>query len=76
MVYKGYIGRVEYDVEQHILTGYVVNTRDVITFQGVTPEEAEKEFRASVDDYLSWCFADGAAPEVPCSGGSVFHFAV
>ena len=55
MNYHGYIGHVEYDDEQHIFTGSVINTRDVITFQGETVQELEKAFRDSVDDYLAWC---------------------
>ena len=54
MIYKGYIGQVELDDEQHILTGYVINTKAVITFQGESVAEVEQEFRASVDDYLAW----------------------
>ena len=34
MEYKGYVGRVEYDDEAAIFHGEVINTRDVITFQG------------------------------------------
>ena len=63
MNYHGYIGHVEYDDEQHIFTGSVINTRDVITFQGETVQELEKAFRDSVDDYLAWCREDGIEPE-------------
>ena len=68
MNYKGYIGQVEYDDEQHIFSGSVINTRDVITFQGETVRELEKAFRDSVDDYLTWCREDGVEPEKPYSG--------
>jgi len=34
MDYKGYIGDVKYDSDAHIFHGEVINTRDVITFQG------------------------------------------
>ena len=36
MEYKGYIARVEFDDEADILHGEVINTRDVITFQGIS----------------------------------------
>ncbi|MBQ9459292.1 MAG: type II toxin-antitoxin system HicB family antitoxin [Oscillospiraceae bacterium] len=68
MKYKGYIGRVTFDDEQHIFTGEIVNTRDVITFQGSSVQELEAEFRNSVEDYLAWCKQDGVAPEKPYSG--------
>ena len=32
MNYKGYIGKVEYDDENDIFTGSVINVRTVITF--------------------------------------------
>ncbi len=32
--YKGYFARVEFDDEANIFHGEVINTRDVITFQG------------------------------------------
>lgn len=68
MNYKGYIGEVEYDDEAKIFSGTVINTRTVITFQGTTVDELEKEFKNSVDDYLEWCRADGVEPEKPYSG--------
>ncbi len=68
MNYKGYIGKVEYDDENHVFTGNVINIRSVITFQGKTVDEIENEFRASVDDYLDWCKEDGIEPDKPYSG--------
>ena len=72
MNYHGYIGHVEYDDEQHIFTGSVINTRDVITFQGETVQELEKAFRDSVDDYLAWCREDGIEPESPTQEDSMY----
>ena len=68
MNYKGYVGSVEYDDENRVFTGTVINTRTVITFCGSSVDELEKEFRASVDDYLQWCKEDGIEPEKPYSG--------
>ena len=68
MNYKGYIGKVEYDDENKVFSGVVINVRTVITFQGTTVNQLEKEFKASVDDYLKWCEEDGVAPEKPYSG--------
>jgi predicted HicB family RNase H-like nuclease len=55
MEYKGYVGRVEYDDEAETFHREVINTRDVITFQGATVAELKKAFRDSVEDYLSFC---------------------
>ena len=68
MNYKGYIGNVEYDDEAKIFAGTVINTRTVITFQGTSVEEIEREFHNSVDDYLEWCRQDNVEPEKPYSG--------
>ncbi len=68
MEYKGYIGIVEYDDKAKIFHGDIINTRDVITFQGKSVDEIEMAFRESIDDYLSWCEQDGVNPEKPYSG--------
>jgi predicted HicB family RNase H-like nuclease len=68
MEYNGYVGRVEYDDEAGIFHGEVVNTRDVITFQGATVAELKKAFRDSVEDYLAFCSERGEEPEKPFSG--------
>ena len=66
--YKGYIGKVTFDDEAGILSGIVINTRDVITFQGDSVGEIKKAFEESIDDYLEWCKEDGVEPEKPYSG--------
>ena len=68
MEYKGYIGVVEYDSEAKIFHGDVINTNDVITFQGKSVDEIEKEFKESINYYISWCKKDGKEPEKPYSG--------
>jgi len=68
MNYKGYLGTVEYDDQAKIFHGDIINTRDVITFQGTTVKEIEAAFRDSIDDYLAWCKEDGVEPEKPYSG--------
>jgi predicted HicB family RNase H-like nuclease len=68
MEYKGYVGRVEYDDEAGIFHGEVINTRDVVTFQGATVGELKKAFRDSVEDYLAFCADRGEEPEKPFTG--------
>lgn len=60
--------QVEFDDDQHIFTGSVINTIDVITFQGESVKELETAFQDSVEDYLAWCKEDGVEPEKPYSG--------
>lgn len=66
--YKGYIGHVEFDEDAEIFHGEVINTRDVITFQGSTVRTLKKAFKDSVDDYLDFCKERGEEPERPFSG--------
>lgn len=68
MEYKGYIGKVEFDDEAEIFHGEVINTRDVITFQGYSVAELRASFHGSVDDYLAFCNERGESPEKPYSG--------
>ncbi len=68
MEYKGYLGKVEFDDEVGIFHGEVINTRDVITFQGTTVEEIREAFKDSVEDYLDFCAKLGHSPEKPFTG--------
>ena len=46
----------------------VAGLRDVVTFEGTTLAEVEQAFRASVDDYLTFCATHGEPPDRPYSG--------
>lgn len=66
--YKGYKGNAEFDDEAGVFHGEVLDTRDVITFQGTSVEELEQAFRESVEDYLAFCEERGEEPDKPFSG--------
>ena len=66
--YKNYAGIVEFDAHGKIFIGEVVGLRDMITFQGRTPEELERSFQESIDFYLEMCARDGVPPDRPFSG--------
>jgi predicted HicB family RNase H-like nuclease len=68
MKYKGFIGHANYDDEAEIFFGEVINTSDVITFQSDNSKILKEEFKASVDEYLSFCMEKGVSPEKPFSG--------
>ncbi len=71
MKHKGYEGIVTYDEEADILHGEVINTRDVITFQGTSLPQLKKAFRESVEDYLAFCEERGEEPDKPFTGNFV-----
>lgn len=68
MEYKGYIGKVEFDDRAGIFHGEVIDTRDVITFQGQSVAELKTAFQESIDDYLAFCKQRGEEPNKPFSG--------
>lgn len=68
MEYKGYVGCVTFDDEADIFHGEVVNTRDVITFQGMSVEQIREAFHESIDEYLEWCRERNKTPDKPFSG--------
>jgi len=73
MHYKGYEGTVSYDDEAEIFHGEVINTRDVITFQGISIKELKAAFKDSIDDYLEFCKERGEDPDKPYSGKLVIR---
>ena len=68
MEYKGYFAKVEFDDDDNIFHGEVINLRDIITFEGETVSELKQAFQGSVDDYLAFCTERSEEPEKPYSG--------
>ena len=68
MEYKGYRATVQFDYEAAVFHGRVVDTRDVIFFEGTSVEQLEREFHFSIDDYLAVCAERGREPDKPFSG--------
>ena len=68
MQYKGYMATVEFDDENNVFHGEVINTRDVITFEGMTVKELKKAFKDSIEDYLTFCKKRKEEPDKPFSG--------
>lgn len=67
--HKGYTAEVlEMDLETNLFHGRVRGTRDVLTFEAADPAGLQREFQATVDDYLTWAAEDGFEPEKPASG--------
>lgn len=66
--YKGYHTKVEFDSEDLVLRGKIEGIDDLIDFECQNAQDAEKEFHAAVDDYLSFCAEVGKAPEKEYKG--------
>ena len=68
MTSDGYVARVQLDEEVGLFHGEVINTRDVLTFQGRTLDELKLAFADTIADYVEWCRERGKEPERPYSG--------
>ncbi len=55
MQFGDYVARIMLDEERGVLHGRVENLADVISFEGATVEELQKEFEESVMLYLKAC---------------------
>ena len=68
MSYKGYEAVIEIDADANLFHGEVINTRDVITFEGKSPKELKRAFEESIEDYLAFCSSRNEKPDKPFSG--------
>ncbi len=68
MKYKGYEALIEFDEEDRLFVGRVINTRDVIAFDSLSLEELEQSFHTVIDEYLEDFHALGKEPNKPFSG--------
>ena len=66
--YRGYTARIEFDPEDKILIGRVLDIDDVIVFHGDSVKEFTCAFHEAIDDYLKACEQLEQAPEKPVSG--------
>lgn len=68
MEYRGYTGSVEYSAEDNLLFGRLVGIRDRVLFDGEDVKTLRHNFQGAVDEYLSFCEAEGKAPDKPFKG--------
>lgn len=68
MEYKGYQADVQFDADDEVFHGRVINLRDGITFEATDVATLKTEFRAAVDGYLAFCAERNEEPDRPFSG--------
>ncbi len=66
--YKGYHARIDYDAEDGILVGTVLDLADVIHFEIENAQDALRTFHEVIDDYLAFCARKGREPDKPFAG--------
>lgn len=65
MTYKGYTAQMEFDTEDKIIVGRVIDIDDIITFHGTSVAEFETAMQTAIDGYLFVCEQLGQAAEKP-----------
>ena len=50
--YRGFKGTIEYDYEDHIYHGKIIDTKDFVNYQAKKLDKLREEFKNAVDDYL------------------------
>jgi len=63
---RGYLAKVE--IEDDLLFGRLLFSRDAVTFEAPSVSELKAEFERSLEDYLAVCKENGITPEEPASG--------
>jgi len=66
--YAGYTGVFEFDADLEVFSGFVVDLRDQIYFEGHSVKELKTSMRRAIDHYLETCRSRGEEPERPFSG--------
>lgn len=66
--YKGYVGSIEYSPDDQLMYGKVLGIQGLISYEGETGSDLEKDFREAVDSYLIDCKTKGVKPEKPFKG--------
>lgn len=60
--YKGYVAKVTFDAEEHLLRGKVQGIVDSVDFESDSLTGVETAFQDAVDRYLAFCSAVGRRP--------------
>lgn len=68
MTYRGYTAHMDFDTEDRIIVGRVVDIDDIITFHGTSVAEFESAFKTAVDGYIHACEQLGQTADKPASG--------
>jgi len=68
LTYRGYTACIEFDPDDNILVGRVLDIDDIISFHGESVAAFKAAFHEAIDDYVAACEKLGQSPEKPASG--------
>ena len=63
MIYKGYIGSVEFSEEDCLFYGSLQGIKILVDYDGATAKQLIEDFNNAVDNYLEVCTEEGIEPE-------------
>jgi len=66
--YKGYLGSVEFSLDDNLLFGKLLFINDLISYSAETVAELNDAFKHAVNDYLETCAELGDQPDLPFKG--------
>ncbi len=66
--YKGYLGSIEFSLDDNCLYGRILFINDLVNYEAETLNELKNEFQIAVDDYLQTCQENGVNPDKSFSG--------
>ncbi|WP_081056697.1 type II toxin-antitoxin system HicB family antitoxin [Burkholderia pseudomultivorans] len=66
--HKGYVGSIDFSLEDRTLHGKILFINDLVNYEGATLDELENAFIDAVEFYLETCAEEGIEPDKPCSG--------
>ncbi len=70
MMYKGYIGSVNYSDKDQVFFGKIEGINGLVNFEGESVKELTNAFHEAVDDYLAYCEDEGIEPDKSYTGGA------
>lgn len=62
LAYKGFVGTVDYDEEDEIFYGKLVDVNAHVLYHGTSASDVQAAFEEAVDDYLDYCEETGHPP--------------
>lgn len=68
LLHKGFIGKIEYDDRRSILTGEVINARDLLEFDGDSAIDIKNNFVKCVEDYCELHAENQGTSSIPFIG--------
>lgn len=66
--YKNYYAEIHFSADDEVFFGKLIGINDLVSFEADSVKELKKEFKAAVEDYLSFCKVQKKAPDKTYKG--------